>query len=250
MSELSISEQRARDALSFDPMPQSRWVSVGDTCIAIKTYYSEPLSRFLRSLPGSKWSPEKRQWEFPFSFADALRSSIDELNRLAGEASERADKETERRKQEQAEWAERRKAEQHARQIKQAESRPRALRQEYLTPISNKPLYMIWLEAIGADTDRAGRRFGIMPRHAAAQVMGSNGRGGWTRAYLRGVYDYSRSNGIGSRGIMVGYQLEEGLIYWVASPVSWKDTERYFVRIIDGAPVKLEEEEVRNCLVR
>lgn len=172
-----------------------------------------------------------------------------ELDRLAAEARERADMETERRKQEQAEWAAQRRLEQEERDRKTAEGRPRPLRQEYLTPLANRPLHIIWLEAIGDDTDQRGKIFGWQPRHAVAQVMGSNGRGGWTKAYLRGIRDYSKANGVGSRGVMVGYQIEEGPIYWVASPQTWKHTDRYFLRIVDGIEWRMTEDEVRACLV-
>lgn len=243
-------EQKARDALAFDPLPPSSWIRVGNRSIEIRTNYSEALSRFLRALPGAKWSAPERCWKLPFLSSDALRASMPELERLAVEARQRADMETERRKQEQAEWAAQRRLEQEERDRKAAERRPRPLQQEYLTPIAGRPLHMIWLEAIGDDLDQKAKMFGWIPRHAVAQVMGSNGKGGWTRAYLRGIRDYSKANSVGSRGVMVGYQIEEGPIYWVASPQTWGHTDRYFLRVVDGAECRMTEEEVRECLVR
>jgi hypothetical protein len=49
---------------------------------------------------------------------------------------------------------------------------------------------------------------------------------------------------------MVHYHLEEGPIYWVAAPQSWKSIDRYFLRILDGERVRMTEEEVRACLVK
>lgn len=243
-------EARARDALAFEPLPFSRWVTVGERGIYVKTHYSEPLSQFLRSLPNAEWIADKRKWKLPFTSADAIRAALPELERLAGEASDRADLETERRKQEQAQWAAERKRQQEERDRKEAERRPRPLMQDYLAPMAGRPLHMIWLEAIGDDTAQKLRGWGWPERQAVAQVMGSNGKGGWTRAYLHGVRDYAKANGVGSRGVMVGYQLEEGPIYWVASPKTWSSTDRYFLRIVDGAEVRMTEDEVRQCLVK
>jgi len=244
-------EARARDALAFEPLPASKWITVIPEGIAIATNYSESLSRLLRSLPGNHWQPEHRRWLLPYTSASALRAALPEIERLAASALERATAETERRERERLAAAERRRQELGARAERLAAIHPRPLLEEYLRLIPGRPLHNLALEAIGDDTDKLLRRFGGgPPRQAVAQIMGSHGRGGWARAYLLGARDYSRANSTGSRGIMVNYQLEEGPIYWVAEPKTWHQTERYFLRIIDAHRIRMTEEEVRTCLAK
>lgn len=250
----AYSEQRARDALEFDPLPPSPWVTIEAAGIAIKTNYSEPLSRALRSLPGNRWQPEARRWLLPFRSADALRDALPEINRLAEEARDRADEETRRREAERKEAAAQRAAEAHARDKARAASRPRSLRPEFLAAAQGRPLYALTLESIGDDTHQRMRSapFGLgagsRPRHAVAQVMGRDGRGGWVQAYLSGAKDYSSGNSIGSRGVTVTYHLEEGPIYGVSDPRSWRRIDRYFLRITNGEAVRMTEDEVFACL--
>jgi len=244
-------EERARDALAFDPLPASDWVRLEETYIAIKTNYSEPLSRLLRSLPASKWMPVEREWRIPYTSADALRENIPTLNELAAKAKENADRETELRKQREAERAAARLREQQERERKRQESKPRALRQEFLTANPDAPLITIELEAIGDNLSPRKAPFGLRmpPRHWVAQIFGSNGRGGWVRNFLPGARDYSKANSVGSRGIMVSYLLQTGPIYEISEPTSWGTTERYFARVVDGKLVRMTADQVNACLI-
>lgn len=242
-----FAEQRARDALEFDPLPPSPWVTIGDDEIVIKTNYSEPLSRLLRELPSNRWQPEQRCWLLPFSSAEALRKVLPEIDRLAREAKQSADEETSRRDRERQVAARHRLQEMATAERERQVRAPRPLRSEYLYVIQGRPKYAIILEAIGDDTVGV---YGTRPRHWITQIFGCDGRGRWIGAKLYGARDYSSANSIGSRGVMVTYLLDEGPIYQVCSPQSWTRADTYFCRILDGQCVRMSDDEVRACLSR
>lgn len=102
------------------------------------------------------------------------------------------------------------------------------------------------LESIADDV----RQFGMPPRYSVSQIFGTAGNGQWIKAYLSGLKDYSKANSQGSRGIMVSYSLEEGPIYYIESPLAWKNMDRYFARILEGAKDRMSEAEVRECLAK
>jgi hypothetical protein len=99
------------------------------------------------------------------------------------------------------------------------------------------------LECIGDDNP-------IMPKRAwCAEIrLGLDPKYGFKRKFLRGQKDYSEANGPGSRGVYKYYNLEEGKIYEINSPQSWKHDDRYFCRIENGEEVRLEKTEVIECL--
>lgn len=68
--------------------------------------------------------------------------------------------------------------------------------------------------------------------------------GGFLREFLRGNKDYSEANSKGSRGVYKYYYLEEGYIYEVSEPTSWKNTNRYFCRVENGEEIEMSKEEV------
>lgn len=90
--------------------------------------------------------------------------------------------------------------------------------------------------------------FDLLPRQWVAEITGTDPKFGFKRAFLRGKKGYSRANSVGSRGIYFVYLLEEGRIYEVNSPVSWKRDVRYFCRYMDGRKNVLSKEEVLQCL--
>jgi hypothetical protein len=55
--------------------------------------------------------------------------------------------------------------------------------------------------------------------------------------------DYAQANGAGSRGINLVYFLEEGMIYYISSPVSWTRTDKYYAMIQDGTLIRLTRDE-------
>jgi hypothetical protein len=88
MSKVKQTEDEARDALLANPLPQTPWVTVESDGIAIHTGFSEALMRLLRWVPKAEWRPAKRRWHVPFSGANAIRSVLPEITRLADAAQE------------------------------------------------------------------------------------------------------------------------------------------------------------------
>jgi hypothetical protein len=88
MPKIKLTEEEARAALAANPLPQTPWVTVEADGIAINTGFSEALLRILRWVPQAKWRPDKRRWHVPFAGANAIRSVLPEITRLADAAQE------------------------------------------------------------------------------------------------------------------------------------------------------------------
>lgn len=243
---MAFAQDKARDAISFDPF-QSKWITVDDTSgIFIRVRYSESLSNLLRKLPGARWEADAKQWRYPFTSGDAIRAAIPNIERLAALAQESAERETATRDRLRAHLEQQRRAEKTESDKHKAHSLPRPLQQRYLHPLPGRPRFVKALEAIGDDA----RQYGFPARCWIAQIFGADGHGGWARAFVHGVKDYSSANSKGSRGIAVTFFLEEGPIYEVSSPLSWKSIDRYFLRIVDGSPLRMAKSEVEECLAK
>jgi hypothetical protein len=122
------------------------------------------------------------------------------------------------------------------------------------------------LEAIGDDTracvrlwhgvvsqalgkDVADQVIGSFPSRAwAAEITGLDPKYGFARKFLKPSVDYSEANSVGSRGVYRYYWLEEGKVYDVSSPKSWKRTDRYFCRVEDGNLIEMGKDEVKEWL--
>ncbi len=83
-------EEKARAKLAADPLPQSRYLQVGEDQILIKCGFSEQLLQLLRWVPRLEWRPDLRGWTVPITAAETLRSVLPEVLRLA-EATEEMD---------------------------------------------------------------------------------------------------------------------------------------------------------------
>lgn len=81
-----------------------------------------------------------------------------------------------------------------------------------------------------------------------AEITGTDPKFGFKREFLSGQRDYSDSNRPGTRGIETTYWLEEGKIYEISAPLSWKNTDRYFATIRDGQQVRLRKNEIMEAL--
>lgn len=87
--------------------------------------------------------------------------------------------------------------------------------------------------------------FGVPSRSIwVAEITGPDDRYRLARSFLRGKFDYSHANGVGSRGILVEYILSSGHIYEVQEQISWKSIRRYFCTVdaATGEIVELSEE--------
>lgn len=124
------------------------------------------------------------------------------------------------------------------------------------------PLYALALEAIGDSINHAYRmhrkhgkpwrprtKLEANPtrRPWVAQIVGLDDCHGLRRDFLRGNRDYREANGIGSRGIMVHYFLDDGL-YEINELLTWVRERRYYLRIRDGQAEEIRLKEVVACL--
>lgn len=100
----------------------------------------------------------------------------------------------------------------------------------------------------GAGDALFGQNGTIPSRSWVCKILGEDTKYKFKREFLRPNLDYSEANSIGSRGVYAYYNLESGHIYEVSSPVSWKNTERYFCRVENDAIVYMEKEEVIEWL--
>lgn len=240
-----FTEERARDALAFNPLHPAVWLNVSDQGITISVNYSERLSKLLCSLPNAKWDAAARVWRLPYSSSDELRRRFGEIDALAKAAKESAETETRRRQLERNDRERTRTNELERRNNERLAARPRAMKPEFITPTPG-PQFALRLEAVGDNSTE----FGMPQRNWVGQIIGLSANGRWARAYLNGARDYSHANSVGSRGIMVTYLLDPGLIYQVAEPRTWKRTDRWFCRVVEQEIVKMSEDEVRACLAR
>ncbi len=88
MPKIKLTEDEARAALAANPLPVTPWVTIEPDGIAINTGFSEALARLLRWVPQAKWRSDKRRWHVPFAGAEAIRSVLPEITRLADAAQE------------------------------------------------------------------------------------------------------------------------------------------------------------------
>jgi hypothetical protein len=88
MPKIKLTDDEARAELVANPLPQTPWVTVEADGIAINTGFSEALLRLLRWVPQAKYRPDKRRWHVPFAGANAIRSVLPEITRLADAAQE------------------------------------------------------------------------------------------------------------------------------------------------------------------
>lgn len=244
-----FARERAKDDLAFDPLPESEWVRAAHDGIRAAVRYSEPLSRLLRALPGAEWLAEERCWRFPFTARAAVEAVLPTIERLAAAArDDPAEEERQRRLDEAAAQARVEAGRlRNARDRIRHGGRPRPLRREFLTPAPGKPRFVLELECID-DRSPVALWGGPSQKPWVAQIFGSDGRGGFNRAFVSGAKDYSRANSKGTRGIYRFYTLEEGPIYEVNDRQTWRHTERYFARVQNGEMVRMGDEEVWSCV--
>lgn len=85
-------------------------------------------------------------------------------------------------------------------------------------------------------------------RQWVARIVGKHPKYGYAREFLRGHKDYNNANKVGSRGVMVWYTLEDGELYEIQQPVSWRKDYRWFGTVREGRVVELTTEEVKQWL--
>lgn len=103
-------------------------------------------------------------------------------------------------------------------------------------------LYALQIECIGDDQPARGSAAYInavlrrrAPRDAPVRgVWEVEGFSPRARRLLRCQKDYTRANGVGSRGVMALYMLAPARLYYVAEPLSWSRVDRYYCCVEDG----------------
>lgn len=115
-----------------------------------------------------------------------------------------------------------------------------------------KTVYPLRIECIGDDEPRGedkiqaiikGRLRRSAPPRWVDEIVDLQSA---NRKRLRPQKDYSRANGLGSRGVMALYLLAPGRLYEVCSPESWKRVDRYHCRVEEGKLRRFaDEKEVR-----
>jgi len=128
------------------------------------------------------------------------------------------------------------------------------------------PRYPLKIEAIGDDACQmmrcyhnmvgqalgnaiADQLIGSYPSRAwAAEITGLDPKYRFARQFLKPTVDYSEANSVGSRGVYRYYWLEEGKVYDVSHPKSWKRTDRYFCRVDDRELIEIDKDEVLEWL--
>lgn len=81
-----------------------------------------------------------------------------------------------------------------------------------------------------------------------AEIIGRHPTYRYERRFLHGRKDYSRANGVGSRGVYLYYHLEPGRVYEVNELLSWSRSDRYFCQVVGGRVERLDDDEVERCL--
>ncbi len=81
-----------------------------------------------------------------------------------------------------------------------------------------------------------------------AEIVAFSERYGFKRRFFKPTVDYSESNSVGSRGVHRYYWLEDGKIYDVSEPVSWRKTARYYCRVEGEKLIELTKEQVEAWL--
>lgn len=116
--------------------------------------------------------------------------------------------------------------------------------------------HLLRLEFIGADQAKMihhlRRLFGhdeaaykeLSRRPWVAEIAGTDGRFWFNRQFIKPAIDYSEANGIGSRGVMYTYFVEDGHVYEIKRWDSWRSSRRYFARWEDCREIEMSKEEV------
>lgn len=81
-----------------------------------------------------------------------------------------------------------------------------------------------------------------------AELIGLDSRHGFARRFLVPKRDYRAANGSGSRGVWLCYLLAEGGLYEIYRLLTWKRSERCYVRVCDGALIDMTQEDAIRCL--
>jgi hypothetical protein len=80
-----------------------------------------------------------------------------------------------------------------------------------------------------------------------ARLNGTGSEGEFSKVFIHGYLDYSKSNSKGSRGIYKTYFLDDGL-YEVFERVTWQRSRMYYLMIANGQKTEMTLEEAYQWL--
>jgi hypothetical protein len=80
-----------------------------------------------------------------------------------------------------------------------------------------------------------------------AEITGLDDKYKFKRTFLNGSIDFSESNKSGNAGVKLYFIIEDDKIYQLREK-SGKKEFKYFFKMVNGEEVKLQEEEVIECL--
>jgi hypothetical protein len=103
------------------------------------------------------------------------------------------------------------------------------------TPRLEPDCLMLELERIGTADPFVNEIYGHQP-------------GEFIKRPVKGLVDYSASNGVGTRGVRRFFYLTANHIYEVSDPQSWTRTEHYYCRVRNGQVIRMNVGEVFSWL--
>jgi hypothetical protein len=93
-----------------------------------------------------------------------------------------------------------------------------------------------------------GEKPSIYTRPWVARITGLDAQWMFKRIFMRGTYDYSQTNRVGSRGTRLYFAVPPG-IYEVCRNTGWQRYERFFCRVENNGDImRITREEVIACL--
>lgn len=82
-----------------------------------------------------------------------------------------------------------------------------------------------------------------------AEIVGLDVKYKFKREFIQGKTDYSKSNSKGTRGVVIWFIVEDDKIYQIYHHLSWKRSEKYYCKIVDGKQVRMSEEDVSEQVI-
>lgn len=66
-------DERGRDAVGFEPLPESPYLTTGED-IEVRTPYSRTVVAAMRTIPWARWDGDRKVWRIPFRSVEELRA--------------------------------------------------------------------------------------------------------------------------------------------------------------------------------
>lgn len=93
-------------------------------------------------------------------------------------------------------------------------------------------------EWVGKDLDDLASQIGERAIRKPWCAKVSLNRLGFSREFIKGKIDYTKSNSKQSRGVMVWFVLQHGYVYELKRNLSWKSSKRIFMRVLENGAIE------------